>query len=164
MRFHTMTAFAAAMFLFAGCGPNPGKSIKVDGGNAHVTVSGDNTTVTVKSDDGKTTVQYNANGMGNAQLPDFAPLYPGAKVQGSVTANSSEGGTVAFETTAKPDDVIAFYKQKSAAAGLTQKLDMNANGNVTFMASQNDDKKTVQVVAAKTDDGTHVQIFWQNKN
>ncbi|HTQ15310.1 MAG TPA: hypothetical protein VMH86_15675 [Rhizomicrobium sp.] len=164
MRLFAVAAIAAASLVLAACGPKPGQTVKIDGKDAHVTVSGDNGTVTVKSDDGKQTVQWNAGGMGSAQMPDFAPLYPGAKVEGSVAANSSEGGLVAFEASAKPEEVIAFYRQKSTAAGLQQKLNMTMEGGLTYMASRDNDKKAIQVVATRTGDGSHVQVTWQNKN
>ena len=150
----------AACLALAACGKSDKdkKEVIVSDGNGAVSVTGNGEHMTIKSDDGKTTVNINANGLGDVKLPDYAPLYPGAKTQGMVTAKNESGGTVAFETGASPQQVIDFYKQKTAAAGLAEKMNMAAGTGITFMAS--DDKKTLQVVAAKTDSGSHVQIFW----
>lgn len=149
-----------ACLALAGCGKSDKdkKNVTINGTNGTVSVSGNGEHITIKSDDGKTTVDVNSNGLGNMVLPDFAPLYPGASVQGMVTAKSENGGTVAFETHAAPDAVVAFYKEKSAAAGMSEKMNMAMGTGVTFMAS--DGKQTLQVVAAKTDSGAHVQLIW----
>ena len=150
----------AACLALAACGKSDRdkKEVIVSDGNGAVSVTGNGEHITIKSDDGKTTVNINANGLGNVKLPDYAPLYPGAKTQGMVTAKNAEGGTVAFETGASPQQVIDFYKQKSASAGLAEKMNMASGTGATFMAS--DGKKTLQVVAVKRDSGSHVQIFW----
>ena len=163
MRFITIAAIIAAATLVAGCDQHPSRTVKLKGKDGSVTISGNNEHMTVKSDNGKTTVEINANGLGNQKLPDFAPTYPGAQVKVSVASPTEGGGTFAFETSDAPDKVIAFYKNKAASAGLAEKLNMNANGALTYMAGAGDDKKTLQVIAAKSDAGTHVQVFWAAK-
>ena len=163
MRLITIVAAIAAAALVAGCDQHPDKTVKIKGKDGSVTVSGNGEHMTVKSDDGKTTVEFNSNGLGNQKLPDFAPVYPGAKVQGSVTAQTEGGGTFAFESSDAPEKVIAFYKNKAMSAGLVEKLAMTANGGITYMASAGDDKKTLQVIAVKSDAGSHVQVFWAAK-
>jgi len=149
-----------ACLALAACGKSDKdkKVVIVSSGNGAVSVAGNGEHITIKSDDGRTTVNINSNGLGNVKLPDYAPLYPGAKTQGMVTAKNENGGTVAFETGASPQQVIDFYKQKSASTGLAEKMNMASGTGSTFMAS--DGKKTLQVVAVKRDSGSHVQIFW----
>jgi len=163
MRLITIVAAIAAAALVAGCDQHLDKTVKIKGKDGSVTISGNGEHMTVKSDDGKTTVEFNSNGLGNQKLPDFAPVYPGAKVQGSVTAQTEGGGTFAFESSDAPEKVIAFYKSKAMSAGLAEKLAMTANGGITYMASAGDDKKTLQVIAVKSGAGSHVQVFWAAK-
>jgi hypothetical protein len=153
----------AAAGLLAGCDQKPKEEnhVSIAGKEGNVTISGNGQHMTMKADNGKTVVEVNSNGIGSTKMPDFAPLYPGAKVQAAVTASENGGGTVSFETNAQPADVIAFYKQKTGAAGLAEKLNMAAEGNLTYMAADADGKKTVQVVATKADPGSHVQVYWQ---
>jgi hypothetical protein len=163
MRLFTIVVAIAAAALVAGCDQHPDKTVKIKGKDGTVTISGDNERMTVKSDDGKTTVEINSNSLGNQKLPDFAPAYPGGQVKVSVASQAERGGTFAFETSDAPDKVIAFYKDRAKSAGLDEKLNMNANGALTYMASAGEDKKTIQVIAGKTDAGTHVQVYWANK-
>jgi hypothetical protein len=163
MRLITIAAVIAAATLVAGCDQQPSKTVKIKGKDGSVTISGNTEHMTVKSDDGKTTVEINSNGLGNQKLPDFAPVYPGAKVQGSVAAQTEGGGTFAIETSDAPDKVIAFYKDRAKSAGLAEKLSMTSNGSVTYMASADDGKKSLQVIASKTDAGSQVQVYWAAK-
>lgn len=55
-----------------------------------------------------------------ANLPDFAPIYPGATIQSAITGNEGEAkGMVTMLTDAKMADIIAFYRDKGKAAGMT---------------------------------------------
>jgi len=146
-------ALFAATALLAGCDQKPKEEnhVSIAGKEGNVTISGNGQHMTMKADNG-------------AKMPDFAPLYPGAKVEATVTASENGGGTVSFKTTAQPAEIIAFYKQKTGAAGLAEKLNMSSEGNLTFMAAAADGKKTVQVIAAKADTGSQVQVYWQGAN
>jgi hypothetical protein len=156
-------ALFAATVLLAGCDQKPKEEnhVSIAGKEGNVTISGNGQHMTMKADNGKTVVEVNSNGIGNAKMPGFAPLYPGAKVEATVTASENGGGTVSFKTAAQPAEIIAFYKQKTGAAGLAEKLNMSSEGNLTFMAAAADGKKTVQVIAAKADTGSQVQVYWQ---
>ena len=163
MRLFTIAVAIAAAALVAGCDQHPDKTIKIKGKDGSVTISGSNEHMTVKSDDGKTTVEVNSNSLGNQKLPDFAPVYPGGQIKVSVASQTEGGGVFAFETSDAPENVIAFYKDKAASAGLAEKLNMNANGALTYMAGADDDKKQLQVVATKTGASTNVQVSWAAK-
>ena len=160
MRFGVIALCLAMGVLVAACGKSADKnSVTISGNGGNVTVSGDSGHMIMKSDDGKTTVEVNSNGIGNVAMPDFAPLYPGAKVLSSVTGSGNGGGAmVMFKVAAAPADIIAFYKQKTAAAGMGETLNASEGAGMMFVASK--DKKTVQVIATKSDSGTQVQVIW----
>ncbi len=150
--------------LVAGCGQksDKDKTVTISGNGGNVTIAGNNEHMVMKSADGNATVDINSNGMGHANMPDFAPLYPGAKVTSSISGDNSRDGTtgamVMFTVTAAPSNVIAFYKQKADAAGLPQTMSADVNNTVMFSATK--DKKTVTVSASKSNDVTQVQVVW----
>jgi hypothetical protein len=153
----------SACVLVTGCGKSSEKTIVIPGKDGNVTVSGSGDTehMTVKSADGTATFDVNANGGVHASMPDFAPLYPGAIVTSSMAGNNANGAKsaqVIFAVSAAPSDVIAFYKQKSDAAGLVQSVNATVNDTVMFEASK--DKKSILVTASKGSKGTQVSITW----
>src|SRR5580693_1658195 len=126
------TAFAALSLsvcvAVAGCGKGSEKTVTIPGkdGNVTVSTSGDSQHMTINSANGTATYEVNANGGVHAAMPDFAPLFPGAKVTSSMAAhnpNGTSGAQVVFTVGAAPSDVIAFYKQKAGAASLVQSVD-----------------------------------------
>jgi hypothetical protein len=122
--------------------------------------AGDTTTYSVKSANGS--AQVNIGPGATANMPSYLPLYPGAAVQTSVngTGASGTGGTVIFKTSASAADVIAFYKQKTTAAGMAETMSMTSGAMVTFGAGKQGTKEAVQVVATTGSDGTSVQLVW----
>jgi hypothetical protein len=165
-----LIALAAACLVLAGCGKKheeASRHITISGKDGKVTISGNGEHFTMKANDGKTTFEINAGGLGaNVKLPAFLPLYPGAKVQSSLAGIDAKGGggMIAFETGARPAEVIGFYKQKSAAAGFTESFNMQSGEMMTFASSAKEGKKGMQVVATKTEHGTSVQVTWSGGN
>jgi hypothetical protein len=160
MRFGVIAVCLGVGVFVAACGKSDDKvGVTIAGNGGNATISGNGAHMTMKTDDGKTTVEVNSNGIGNVAMPDFAPLYPGAKVLSSVTGSGNGGGAmVIFTAAAAPADIIAFYKQKTAAAGMSETLNASEGNAMTFIAGK--DKKTVQVIASKSDSGTQVQLIW----
>jgi hypothetical protein len=62
---------------------------------------------------------------------------------------------------AAPADVIGFYKKRAEGAGFKETMNMNMAGQLMYAAQSGDE--TVQVMAAKTGDGTHAQVNWSRK-
>jgi hypothetical protein len=61
-----------------------------------------------------------------SNLPPFLAVFPGARVTSTVDGGS-RGGTVSFRSPATSDQVVSFYRQRAAAAGLTPKTDVASN-------------------------------------
>jgi hypothetical protein len=147
--------------IVAGCGKSSEHTYATKDGNVTVTNSGSGEHMTVNSANGTATVEFNANGGVQAAMPDFAPLYPGAKVTSSVVANNTngtKGAQVAFTVAATPADVIAFYKKNVDAAGLPQTMNMSQGDTMMLMAGK--DKKSVAVTVSKQDTGSQVVLIW----
>lgn len=96
--------------------------------------------------------------------PTFAVLYPGAAADSpalSADGPDGPGGLVTYTTQADPDAVIAFYRQKAEAAGLSSVMAMNQGLARAYGAAATDVGASLQVVASPTDDGeTSVQLSW----
>lgn len=135
--------------------------------NANFSMSGNGGDFAMKASDGKQSVEINAAGdHANANVPDFVAVYPGAKVQSTTISagKDGKGGTMAFQTTASPATVIAWYKEKAASEGLAKAVDMDMGGTTMFTAHADGDKKTLQVIAASSGaGGAQVQINWSKK-
>jgi hypothetical protein len=142
-------------------------SIKANGDkNGNFTMSGDNGHFTMKASDGKQTVEINSTGGStNLHAPDFVANYPGARLQSTAIDANANGasGTFTFETSDPAAAVIAYYKQKSAGAGLSQAMNMNMGAATMFTANADNGKRSLQVVASPADGGTHVQVTWTGK-
>lgn len=85
-----------------------------------VDVGGDGKNITIKTDQGE--VNINSGGTIPANFPKDFPVYPGAKVTGSFSANgddSSKGTSVVWTTGDDPAKVGTFYKSELVKAGYT---------------------------------------------
>lgn len=113
--------------LLAACSGEQTRTVTVPdgaGGTAAVktTEKGDTTEVVISGADGKSTatITTGATGAGPANLPAFAPVYPGAKIETSMQGSGPEGsgGVLVMTTPDAPDKVAAFYDAQISAAGL----------------------------------------------
>lgn len=163
MRTAVVALSVGICFVAAGCGQKSNtKTVTIAGKDGNVTVSGNDQHMVIKSENGNATVEYSAQGMVHANMPDYAPLYPGAKVSSSVSSNgnNSSGAMVTFSVSAAPADVVAFYKQKAHAAGFSDTMNTATDNSMAFIATK--DKKTLEVVASKSSDGTQAQVIWSS--
>jgi hypothetical protein len=150
--------------LLAACDQNKQQGSVVVSQNGQVSVSANGEHLTVTDAKNKETVNYSSNGLASANLPSFVPLYPGAKVTTSVVGSgTANGGTIVFVTSDSPEAVIAYYKQKSAAAGFAQTANMNMGGMTMFTATADAQKKSLQVMASTQNGKTQGQIVWGQK-
>jgi hypothetical protein len=137
-----------------------------DNKNGNFTMSGNGGQFTMHASDGKQSVEINAAG-GNTdvRLPDFVAVYPGGTVRSTTIGAGKDGnsGTLAFQTTASPAAVIAWYKERAAKEGLSKAIDMNMGGTTMFTANSDGGKKTLQVIAASSGAGAQVQVNWSGR-
>jgi hypothetical protein len=101
-----------------------------------------------------------------ANMPDFAPLYPGGRIESVLEGNGSvgnRGGMVAFRTNDAVDRVAAFYRARLDGSGLTERNNANLNGSLILTASAaNDADRGVQITIAPTADapGSYVTVTY----
>jgi hypothetical protein len=160
----------AIVLALAGCDQNhseasrDSKTVTIAGGNGGtVTISGNGQHYAMKSSNGNQTVEVNTNGSASG-LPNFVPVFPGAKVQSSVVGSGGggNGGSLVIEADAPVGAVIAFYKHKTENEGLGQTMYMQTGGSTLFAAGTG--KKAVQIVASADNGGTRAQITWSAGN
>lgn len=97
--------------------------------------------------------------------PAFAVVYPGGSVSGPATVargpDGAPGGILSFTTEATPETVVAFYRQRAEAAGLSSVMAMDQGGARAYGAVAQDRGEKLHVVATPIDDGpTSVQLDW----
>lgn len=90
-------------------------------------------------------------------MPDFAPLYPGARIESALEGSGSvgeSGGMVAFRTDSATAQVAAFYRARLDDSGLADRNEVNLNGTLFLTGNARDDAdRGVQVSIAPTADG-----------
>jgi hypothetical protein len=122
---------------------------------------GENATVTVTGPDGQTGKFMSGAGAADF-LPDFAPLYPGAKVVGGAggDSNTGKGGMVNFETGDAPEKVVAWYKAEAEKAGLKIAGEMTTPEMRMVAAQDEAGGRSLQVhVSAKEGGGTTASLI-----
>lgn len=159
----------AALLALTACGGNDaseaskgeGKeiasgSVATEDGEAQYSVrqDGDTSTVTVTGPDGQTGKFMSGEGAADF-LPDFAPLYPGAKVVGGAggDSNTGKGGMVNFETGDAPEKVVAWYKAQAEKAGLKIAGEMTTPEMRMVAAEDEATKRSLQVHASAKEGG-----------
>lgn len=94
-------------------------------------------------------------GKASHYLPDYAPLYPGAKVTSGVGGDVAEGpgGVVTFETSDSPTAVVRFYKAAAEKAGLKSRVEMHMNDVQIYGAEDESGHRSLQVQAKSSESG-----------
>jgi hypothetical protein len=115
------------------------------------------------------TVQSGSGIPAPTNMPDFAPVYPGGKIENVMQGTSSDasggqrGGMVSFATDAAPDTVAAFYREKFGASNLTDRNDLNMNGTLMLTAAapgDSDRGAQVSIVPAADGSGSQVTLIY----
>lgn len=107
---------------------------------------------------------------GGGKTPDWAPVYPGAKVEGAVnlTSGEGEGGSFHFTTKDAPEKVSAYYAAALRTGGMkVTSHSTEESGGVTgamVMAEDEAKKRNVMVTIGKGEEGTTVNVVFSTKN
>lgn len=141
MRILAMTAAAGGLVLLAGCGDRQSQ------------------TVTNPDTGERVTVESGSGARAPDNMPDFAPLYPGARIESSLAGTSSgesganRGGMVTFRVNDRAEQVAAFYRQALDRSDLSERNEVNMNGvlMVTGNAPDNPDRGLQVSIAPNTD-------------
>lgn len=148
-----LTILAAAVLAasLAGCGKKEEAGLQVSSGGQTVTVGENGVKV--------------ASGDQPAKAPDFAPIYPGAKVESVVTGigqagGETSGGTATFSVGASPQQVVDYYRKSAVNAGLKTRMDMGMGAGATYSAADEATRRMVQVMVSGEGGQSNVQLIW----
>ncbi len=158
---------AGLCMALASCGGSDTQSLTVPdgkGGSARIEQSGRDATIT--GSDG-TSVRMTSEGT----LPAHVPAYPGATRSSFGTIASGGGSmvTATLTTSDTPAEVIAFYKDKLVAGGLTIAMESTTDGQSMIMASKGTAAEAMQsgdmttVTASPKDGQTEIAILVNSK-
>jgi hypothetical protein len=159
-------AFPALALLAAGCtDPAPPAAEKPTavaeasaGGTATAKATADGATANGATADGAFSTSWSA-----ADLPAFAPLYPGAKVTTQVAkaaGDGTRGGMVVLRTDDPVAKVIAFYDAKAKEAGLKASMMVNDEEGAVRIFGDNDGTsgRGALIAIGKSDEGKGTEI------
>ena len=120
------------------------------GGNVDVGSNGED--VTIKTDQGT----WSSSDKLPADFPTDVPLYPDAKVQGSVASaqQQASGHYAGLETTDSIDKVVSWYKSEVPAEGWKVSVSYEVDGGLMIGGS----KDTRDLVVTISKDGDKVAI------
>lgn len=104
-----------------------------------------------------------------ANMPDFAPLYPGSRIESSMAgsgtgeAGSNSGGMVVFHVSDGADQVASYYRAALDRSDLTERNEINMNGilMITGNAPDNPDRGLQVSIAPGSDEpGSTVTLVY----
>jgi hypothetical protein len=120
--------------------------------------------VKVSSDQGKMVFSQ-----GGGKTPDWAPVYPGASVEGNVSmqGGEGEGGSFHFSTKDPVEKVIAFYETALKSAGMKVTSNSTREGGAVsggmVMGEDAAKKRNVMVTVGAGDGATAVNVVFSTK-
>lgn len=94
--------------------------------------------------------------------PAFAETYPGAEIEQATLseADGTFGGLMVFTTGAPAEEIIAFYRDRAEAAGLSPTMAMAQGDTQAYGAAHPQSGATLSVVASPDGARTSVQLSW----
>lgn len=129
-----------------------------------------NQTITIDGGEGKGTVSFSSDGSAPTNMPSYLPNYPGAKYQGTFTADVAEakeggaakGGMATFITTDSADKVMAFYKASLSRTDMKENGsgDMGGMKMLSFSKDGNSQEGAQIMISPAPDGGTQVQVIY----
>jgi hypothetical protein len=102
-------------------------------------------------------------------IPAWVPKYPGAANTGLFSAKGNdangkgEGGSFGFTTSDPARKVLDFYRDKAAELGLKVKMNTDTGSGGMIVTADENEKRSLTVVATASGDGTSVNITYGSK-
>ncbi len=151
---------ATATLALAACGGEKTVYSDAEGNEVNVTREGDGeaSEIEIKSADGTATVNIN-NGETDAKLPFDLEVYPGAKVVSTMMSNSDgkTGGMVVMQSSAKPDEVLTWYRKSVEAKGFKVESEITTQDMRAIAGTKDGGSFTLQVAPA--DAGSSITLI-----
>jgi hypothetical protein len=131
------------------------------GNQVKITSTGDGSTGTLTAQSADGTVKY---GVGTAKAPDWVPVYPGASMASTISAQGPQGdqNSFTFKTGDAASKVIAFYQEQLKSGGFTvTQMTSDQGGLVTGETA--DKKRSITVTVGSSGSGTEGSILTVEK-
>ena len=94
-------------------------------------------------------------------LPDFVPVYEGARITTCVSGPDGRGrhvsGNIVYSAAATPDRILAWSRERARAAGLAERLVTP----LSFAAGEKT-QRSLMVITQRTGAETRVMITWSS--
>lgn len=137
---HIAVALGLLGLVLGGCDDKPKASGQQEG---HAVLTAGNTRIEVKGEGSSVRVEL------PKELPAYAAVYPGADVRSFVAtgAGGPVSAIITYRTNASPAEVMAFHKQRAAAAGMTTSQETDLGSIRTFGAQKGQAQVNVTLVA-----------------
>jgi hypothetical protein len=129
-----------------------------DGKQSKIAVAGDDKSgsVTVQSPEG--TVKFGASAGNNA--PAWAPVYPGASTEGTLSTQTPDGNqnTFTFKTKDPADKVLAYYQDQLKSAGFSVNTIGAGSSGGMVQAEDKSKNRSLIITAGTSGDGTEGSV------
>jgi len=103
---------------------------------------------------------------GDAQVPDWVPVYPGARTEGQslLTANGEETGSFVIHTADASDRVLAYYEHAFKSSGYAVEKSSLDSANATGgTLSATSGKRTISVTVANQEGESQGMVQFSEK-
>jgi hypothetical protein len=153
MRFHRIVLLLCAAILVLACGGEE-KSVEIEGGE--ITIESEGKGVRISGDQegtGAISGQFGENAEIPEGFPKDVPIYPDAKVVGSMLAGGR--GMVTLQTGDDPGKAASFYRENLAKEGWSIVSEMNLGGQQVLAVEKGDRNGAVQI----SREGSHTNIL-----
>ncbi len=122
--------------------------------------------VTITDEKGEKLIQTGEGAV--KDLPDWAPVYPGASTEGhfSMTSEGERMVTLSLKTEDPVDDVLEFYKSKLKAEGFSTSVTTQSGdeGKAGFIIGTDEEGgRSIQVSASEEDGATSIGLSCTEK-
>ncbi len=118
-----LTLFACAAALILACGGDE-RTVETEAGDLTFEAEGDRVVISGEQEGvGEISGQFGEDAEVPEAFPKDLPLYPDAKVMGSMLAGG--GGMITLQSGDDPDEVVDFYREKLVDEGWTISAEMD---------------------------------------
>ena len=132
---------AAALLLACGGGE---ETVEIEGGTLSFEAEGDRVRISGEQEGvGAISGQFGENAEVAEGFPEDLPLYPGAKLLGSMLAG--EGGMITLQSGDEPAEIADFYRENLVEQGWTLSAEMDLGGQQVLAVEKEGRNGAVQV-------------------
>jgi hypothetical protein len=124
--------------------------------------------ITADDDHGGTATMQFGGAAANKDLPSWVPKYPGSEGTSTFAVRGSggdlaEGGSFTFNTPDSGEKVMQFYRDKAQDLGLKIKVSSTTGDTSMIVATEDDDKRSLTVIAGSHPGSTGVSVTYGSK-